>query len=141
MVVFIAALYCSVMTWRLMVLNMFPDFTPSIYTMYLFIPYLISLSISECIKDSRVSRGVLLSIICVFMAFLVKNLLDLAGTIYHCRSHWTQHCIERNPIYYSAMISIGTAGILLWMGISELWPLSDRNSSNSREKPSYLLVL
>ena len=100
MVVFIGTLSYSVASWSMMVLDMSQDFTHSIYTMYLFFPYLISLSISEYIEDSRITRGVLLSIIGVFVAFLVKNLLDLTGTIYHCSTHW---CIEQNPVYYSAM--------------------------------------
>lgn len=104
----------------LMVSNMFPDCIHSIYTMYLFFPYLISLSISKFIEDSRATRGVILSIISMFMALLIKNMLDLAGTIYHCSSHWTQQCIEQNPVYYSTMISNCIAGILLWMCISEL---------------------
>ena len=138
MVVFIVALYCSVSTWDVMVSNMFPDFTHSIYTMYLFIPYLISLAISECIEDSRLTRGVLLSIIAVFIAFFVKNLLDLATTIYYCSSHWTEQCLEWNPVYYSTMVVISIAGITLWICISEL---SDRNLSSSTDKASDLLVV
>ena len=133
MVVFIGALYYSVASWSMMVLNMSQDFTHSIYTMYLFFPYLISLSISECIEDSRITKGVFLSIIGVFVAFLVKNLLDLAGTIYHCSSHWTRQCIEQNPVYYSAMITNGIAGILLWMCIGGLWPSSDDKKSIDSE--------
>ena len=140
MVIFIAALYYSIVMWTMMVSSMFPDFIPFIYTMYLFYPYLISLAISECIDDSRVTRGVFLSIISVFMTFLVKNLLDLVGTICLCSSHWTQQCIEQNPIYYSTMVSNGVAGVLLWMCISEFWPLSDKNPLpiSSRDKPSDL---
>ena len=93
--------------------------------MYLFFPHLLSLLISECIKDSRITRGVLLSIIGEFVAFLVKNLLDLAGTIYHCSTHWIIQCIEQNPVYYSTMITNSIAGILLWLFISELWSSSD----------------
>ena len=131
-VIFITALYYSVVNWNMLVSNIFPDFVHSVYVMYLFFPYLTSLSISECIGDSRVTKGVVLSIISVFMTFVIKNLLNLAGTIYHCSSHWTQQCIEQNPVYYSTMISSGIAGMLLWMCISELWPNSGNNSSSSR---------
>ena len=140
MVIFIAALYSSVVTWSVTVSNMFPDFIHSIYTMYLFYPYLISLSISECIDDSRVTIGVFLSIISVFMTLLAKNLLDLVWTIYLCSSHWTQQCTEQNPVYYSTVISNGVAGVLLWMCISKLWPLSDKNTLSLRDKPSDLHV-
>jgi hypothetical protein len=141
MVIFIIALYISAEMWSMMVSSMLPDFTHSIYTMYLFFPYLISLSISEYLEDNRLTRGVILSIISVFVAMLFKNMLDLAGTIYHCSSHWSLQCIERNPVYYSTIISNCIAGILLWLCISELWPLSDdKNPStqNSRDKHSCL---
>ena len=138
MVIFITALYYSVVNWNMLISNTFPDFVHSVYVMYLFFPYLISLSISECIGESRVTKGVVLSIISVFMTFVIKNLLNLAGTIYHCSSHWTQQCIEQNPVYYSTMISSGIAGMLLWMCISELWPNSGNNSSSSRDEPSDL---
>ena len=141
MVIFIAALYHNAVMWSTMVSNMFPDFTHSIYTAYIFFPYLISLSISEYTEDSRATRGIILSIISVFIALLVKNTLDLAGAVYHCSSHWSQQCIERNPVYYSTTISNCIAGILLWMCIGKLWPLSDdKNPSirNSSDKHSGL---
>ena len=146
MVIFIAALYYNAAVWSTMVSNMFPDFTYSIYTAYLFFPYLISLSISEYTEDSRATRGIILSIISVFIALLVKNTLDLAGAVYHCSSHWSQQCSdsERNPVYYSTMISNCIAGILLWMCIGKLWPLSDdKNPSirNLRDKHSGLLAV
>ena len=146
MVIFIAALYYNAAVWSTMVSTMFPDFTHSIYTAYLFFPYLISLSISEYTEDSRATRGIILSIISVFIALLVKNTLDLAGAVYHCSSHWSQQCSdsERNPVYYSTMISNCIAGILLWMCIGKLWPLSDdKNPSirNLRDKHSGLLAV
>ena len=133
MIIFITALYYSVANWNLVVSNIFPDFVHSVYVMYLFFPYLTSLSISECIGDSRLTKGVILSIITIFVSFLLKNLLDLARIIYHCSSDWTQlQCIEQNPVYYSTVISSGIAGILLWMCIGELWPNSSNNSSSPR---------
>ena len=133
MIILMLSLYYSVVTWTMLVSKMVPDFVPSTYTMYTFFPCLISLAISECIEDVKLSKGVFLSFISVFVTFLIKSLLDLAGTTYHCSSYWTQQCIEQNPIYYSTVISCTVAGTLLWMCIIEL-RLFTGDPSNSEDK-------
>ena len=122
MIALILTLYYSVVTWAMLVSKMVPDFVPFTYTMCTFFPCLISLGISECIGDVKISKGVFLSIISIFITFLIKSLLDLAGTIYHCSSYWTEQCIEQNPIYYSTTVSCTIAGTLLWICIIELQP-------------------
>ena len=127
MVALIPALYYSVVTWTMLVPKTFPNILPTTYVKYSFYPCLISVGIAECIGNRKIRKVVYLSIVSVFVTFLIKILIDLCGTIYHCacNSHWIpQECIEQNPVYYSIMISCSAAGTLLWICIIELRPFS-----------------
>ena len=123
---FVTLVYCTVVTWSVFGSKVEVNFAFPTYI--ILFDFLVAILLVKCFGYSdSIMMGVFLSILSVYLTYMVEILIDLVRTIdncYYSSSQWSLHCIHMNPIYYSTMISIGMAGTLLWMYIFELWQFS-----------------